>query len=214
MRAKVIIFKFATVMRININTPQIAVLREEIEVKFGCPIRTPRHFTALSYDIEESQKEYLSETTLQRVWLYKPGYDTVAVHTLNVLSRYCGYANWDVFQQYLKDSNHVESELFDGDKLTVANLEPGTRIRIGWRPDRICVIRYLGDSRFETLESVNSKLAAGDTFSCTQMQLGRELRLDNLMRDGKEMSYIAGSRNGLTLLEIVADGCQNATPMR
>lgn len=67
MRAKVILFIFAHVMRININTPQIAVLREEIELKFGCPIRTPRHFTALSYDIEESQKEYLSETTLQRV---------------------------------------------------------------------------------------------------------------------------------------------------
>lgn len=203
MRAKVILFIFAHVMRININTPQIAVLREEIELKFGCPIRTPRHFTALSYDIEESQKEYLSETTLQRVWLYKPGYDTVAIHTLNVLCRYCGYANWDVFLQYLKDSEHVESELFDGEKITVANLEPGTTIRIGWRPDRICIIRYLGEGMFETLESVNAKLAPHDTFSCTHIQLGRELRLDNLMRDGREMSYIAGSRNGLTMLEII-----------
>ncbi|MCQ2064225.1 MAG: hypothetical protein MJY66_00005 [Bacteroidaceae bacterium] len=56
---------------------------------------------------------------------------------------------------------------------------------------------------FETLESVNAKLAPHDTFSCNYLQLGRELVIDNLMRDGREMSYIAGSRNGLTLLEIV-----------
>lgn len=192
-------------MRVKINTPEIAVLREEAELKFGCPIEAPRHFTALSFDIEDSQKEYLSETTLQRVWLYKPGYDTVAVHTLNVLSRYCGYANWDIFQQYLKDSSHIESEMFDGEKIDVSTLKEGTRIRIGWRPDRICIIQYLGNSTFKAIETHNAKLQPGDIFTCSQLQIGRELRLDNLKRDNTEMTYVAGTRNGLSLLEIMAD---------
>ena len=69
-----------------------------------------------------------------------------------------GVGKTTMFLQYLKDSEHVESELFDGEKITVANLEPGTTIRIGWRPDRVCIIRYLGEGMFETLESVNAKL--------------------------------------------------------
>ena len=192
-------------MRININTPEISVLREEVEQRFGCPIRTPRHFAALSFDIEESQKEYLSEATLQRVWQYKHGYDTVAIHTLNVLSRYSGYANWDVFNEYLKDSSHVESEMFDGEVIDVSTLAVGTRIKIGWRPDRICIIEYLGDLHFKAIETHNAKLQPGDLFTCSKIQLGRELRLDNLRRSETEMSYIAGTRNGLTLLEIIED---------
>ena len=192
-------------MRVKINTPEIAVLREEVEQRFGCPIKAPRHFSSLSFDIEESQKEYLSETTLQRVWLYKPGYSTVAIHTLNVLSRYCGYANWDVFKQYLKDSSNIESELFDGDVIDVSSLETGTRIKIGWRPDRICIIEYLGDLHFKAIETTNAKLQPGHIFKCSQIQLGRELRLDNIRRADTQMSYIAGTRNGLTLLEIVKE---------
>lgn len=189
-------------MRVKINTPEIAVLRTEVEQRFGCPIQALRHFSVLSFDIEENQKEYLSETTLQRVWLYKSGYDTVAVHTLNVLSRYCGYANWNMFLQYLKDSSQEESEMFSGDVVEASSLETGVRVKLGWRPDRVCVIEYLGDLHFKVIESRNAKILAGDTFTCTKFQLGRELRLDNLWRSGVEMSYVAGTRYGLTLLEI------------
>lgn len=166
-------------------------------------METPRHFTALSFSIEESQKEYISDTTLQRVWLYKPGYDTVAIHTLNVLCRYCGYANWEVFQEYLKENSPVESEMFDGEVINVSSLEVGTRIKIGWRPDRVGIIEYMGKQYFRLIEIHNSKLQPGDLFTCSNLQLGRELRLDNLRRGETEMSYIAGTRNGLTLLEII-----------
>lgn len=192
-------------MRVKIGTPEIAVLREEVEQRFGCPIQAPRHFSALSFDIEENQNEYLSETTLQRVWLYKSGYDTVAVHTLNVLCRYCGYANWSIFLKCLKNSSPVESEMFSGDVLDASSLDVAARVRIGWRPDRICVFEYLGDLHFKVVESHNAKLQSGDVFTCSKFQLGRELRLDNLMRDETEMSYVAGTRNGLTLLELIKD---------
>lgn len=190
-------------MRVGIHIPEITVLRDEVELRFGTPIKSPRYFSALSLDIEESLKEYLSETTLQRVWLYKPGYSTVAIHTLNVLCRYCGYANWDVFRDYLRDSSNVESELFEGEAVNVASLEAGTRIRIGWRPNRVCIIEYMGQMHFKTIEASNAKLRPGDTFTCSRIQLGRELRLDNLRRGETEMSYVAGTRNGLTLLELI-----------
>jgi len=190
-------------MRISITHPEIAALREAVEIRFGTGILTPRHFIALSQDICDSVREYLSETTLQRLWQYKKGYKTVAVHSLNVLSRYCGFSDWGAFCRHLHDDAQVESALFRGKSLGIDTLAPGALIRICWRPDRECIIRYLGGHRFEAVETHNAKLAAGDSFTCHNLQLGREAQLDNLVRGNADMSYVIGSRNGLTALEIV-----------
>ena len=72
-------------------------------------------------------------------------------------------------------------------------------------PAVMCIIRYLGNLRFKAVETHNSKLCAGDRFSCLQMQLGKELCLDNLVHDNSDMRYVAGNRNGLTVLEVL--GC-------
>lgn len=194
-------------MAIKFNIPEVAALRLAVEKKFGSPVRTPRHFTSLSLDIEEVTREYLSDTTLQRIWQYKTGYDTTAVHTLNVLCHYLGMSDWEDFCARLKESSGAESELDTSDGIDIGSLRAGTCIRIGWLPDRLCVIRYLGDYRFEAVETRNSKLEAGDTFTCVQIQKGREMCLDHLERAGQpEMSYVIGTRNGLTTLEIVSDG--------
>lgn len=190
-------------MRVDINKPEIGALRTAVEQKFGCPMRAPRHFTSLSYDIEEALREYLSETTLQRLWLYKAGYRTVAIHSLNVLSRYVGHSDWEAFCAHLKDNSEVESVLFDGESISIKDLKQGSRIRIGWQPDRDCIIEYLGDFRFRAVETHNAKLSAGDTFTCMRMQIGHEMCLDNLLRGESDMNYVIGTRNGLTTLEIL-----------
>lgn len=192
-------------MRIRINIPEIAALREAVEKKFGTPARAPRHFTALSGSIEEVTKEYISETTLQRIWQYKAGYNSASVHTLNVMSMYLGFTDWEAFCKHLNDSNETESKIFDGESINIDDLKIGAKIRIAWRPDRECIIQYLGNIRFEALETHNSKLAKGDTFTCTQMQKGREMCLDNLVRGESDVTYVIGTKNGLTGLEILED---------
>jgi len=192
-------------MRVKINIPEIATLREAVTQRYGMPVNTPRHFSSLSSEILDAVREYISETTLQRLWLYKTGYDTVAIHTLNVLSHYIGYSDWEAYCKHLKESSGVESIMFDGEKINVDKLKIGTKVRISWMPDRTCIIKYIGNFRFEAIETHNSKLAAGDTFTCTQMQLGREMCLDNLVRGSSDMSYVIGTRNGLTDLSIIED---------
>lgn len=190
-------------MAVDIKSPEIAALREAVEQKLGFKVLTPRHFTALAEAVETELREYLSETTLQRLWEYKKGYDSVALHTLNVLSRYCGYTEWTSFCSHIKAESQVESELFTGDSLDIGKLKPGTKIKIAWRPDRVCIIEYLGNFRFCAIETHNSKLAAGDTFTCRHIQLGREMHLDDLVRGGADMSYVIGTRNGLTGLTVM-----------
>ena len=190
-------------MAVDIKSPEIAALREAVEQKLGFKVLTPRHFTALAEAVENELREYLSETTLQRLWEYKKGYDSVALHTLNVLSRYCGYNEWTSFCSHIKAESQVESELFTGDSLDIGKLKPGTKIKIAWRPDRVCIIEYLGNFRFCAIETHNSKLAAGDIFTCRHIQLGREMHLDDLVRGGADMSYVIGTRNGLTGLTVM-----------
>lgn len=190
-------------MAVDIKSPEIAALREAVEQKLGFKVLTPRHFTALAEAVENESREYLSETTLQRLWEYKKGYDSVALHTLNVLSRYCGYTEWTSFCSHIKAESQVESELFTGDSLDIGKLKPGTKIKIAWRPDRVCIIEYLGNFRFCAIETHNSKLAAGDTFTCRHIQLGREMHLDDLVRGNADMSYVIGTRNGLTGLTVM-----------
>ncbi|MBQ7623376.1 MAG: hypothetical protein IJS66_06535 [Bacteroidales bacterium] len=91
------------------------------------------------------------------------------------------------------------------DGIDIDSLAVGTRIRIGWLPDRLCVIKYLGNYRFEAVETRNSKLCAGDTFTCVHMQLGKEMCLDRLVRENLDLNYVIGTRNGLTTLEIIEE---------
>lgn len=190
-------------MKIDINTPEIATLCDAVEKRFGVPARTPRHFVLLASEIENKTDSYLSETTLQRVWKYKTGYKTIAIHTLNVLCHYIGKSDWEAFCRSLNDDPEVESEMFTNDSVDIDGLSVGDKIKIGWKPNRYCIVEYLGNHRFKAIETFNAKLSPGDSFSCHKMQVGCEWRLEHVVRNESDMSYVAGSRTGLTSLEII-----------
>ena len=89
--------------------------------------------------------------------------------------------------------------------MAVSSLSEGTRLRLGWQPDRVCEVRYLGGNRFVVESVTNGSLRAGDTFSCLQFQVGKPLYMDCFQREGEasgeNQRYAVGRENGLTLLE-------------
>lgn len=105
----------------------------------------------------------------------------------------------------LKESSRIESEEFSGDSIVSTTLKSGQRIRLGWLPDRLIDVEYLGMNRFVVVESLNSSLRPGDSFECIQVQAGRPLYLDRFRRSGTdgEARYVAGERNGLTLVKLL-----------
>ena len=98
-------------------------------------------------------------------------------------------------------STSSESELFIDKAICAADLNIGDKLRIGWPPDRICTIRYLGDNNFIAEETANSTMQPGDTFSCIQIQKGRPLHLDNFRKAGstEKLRYVVGINTGLTI---------------
>ena len=195
-------------MSIQANIPQIAALRKEVGERFGGPLTTHVHFVSLTDAIEMELREHISPTTLERVWGYSTRhYDTVSRRTLDVLARYAGQGSWEDFCARLKDEASSESDFFTDGIMAVSALKEGTRLRLGWQPDRVCEVRYMGNNRFVVESVTNGSLRVGDTFSCMQLQLGRLMYMDCFQRAGEtpaeNQRYAVGRENGLTLLEVV-----------
>ena len=197
-------------MNYKADIPQIAALRLRVEQCVGRVMKTHVDFLQLVDEIESRLKEHVSETTLERVWGYSTrGYDTVSERTLNVLSRLVGTGNWEAFCETLREEARVESEIFVKDALLTSSLKVGAVVRIGWQPNRVCRVRYLGNNRFEAEATENSTMQPGDKFSCLQFQKGRELYLDMFQQADEEgepdvnARYVVGQRNGLTMVELL-----------
>lgn len=193
-------------MSVSVIIPEIVALRQRVEATFGKPLATHNSFIALVDAIESSVKEHLSESTLERMWGYSTrGTDAISLRTLDVLSRYVGAVSWKGFCTDLKESSGVESEEFGGESIISFSLEIGSYLRLGWLPNRLITVQYLGNNRFVVTESLNSSLIPGDSFECLQIQMGRPLYLDRFVRAGSdsETRYVAGEKNGLTLVKVL-----------
>lgn len=193
-------------MSIQANIPEIAALRREVESRFERPLHTHADFVSLTEAIEEALHEHLSPTTLERVWGYSTRhYDTVSRRTLDVLACYAERESWDSYCNYLKQTAGTESDFFTEGILDVSSLTVGTHLRLGWQPDRVCEVRYLGDYRFIVESVTNGSLRVGDTFSCLQFQRGKPLYMDYFEREGEptgqSQRYAVGRENGLTMVE-------------
>ena len=195
-------------MGININIPQILALRCEVEKVFG-KISSHSCLHKLSEEIEQKCKEHISVSTLERLWNYSTRNATnISVRILDIVSSYAGADCWEDFCNRLQKESNRESELFENkETINSSTLKEGTRIKIGWLPDRICEVEYMGDNRFVATHTENSSIKPGDSFRCLQIEQGRELYMDCFTRQGEDMDnscarYVVGQANGITIIEM------------
>ena len=190
-------------MAVRTDIPQIAALRNAVEKHFGHPIESRTDFSLLAQEIERVTHDHIAENTLRRLWGKIAGYGTVFTRTLDVLCRYVGYEHWKTFCTEIQNSSSRESDIVSkGTTIKVEDLVSGDRIRIGWLPDRICVVEYVGGRTFKAIDARNSTLQVGDTFECSIMIKNYPLFVDNLVHGGEHCTrYSIGLTNGLTTLE-------------
>ena len=182
----------------NKSAPEILSLRQDIERDVKRRIRTPHDFEFLSGVIWERLHENLSPTTLKRLWGYIEGADTTRRSTLCLLARFLGYHDWEAYLTPLSERTDVESDTFTAEGIRAEDLGIGDLVEVTWLPNRRCVFRYEGGTRFTVMENDNSKLHVGDTFDAACFLKGQPMYIDNLVRDtNPPVSYVAGSRTGL-----------------
>lgn len=174
-------------------------MRADIEKQVGRSLQSPNDFQYLIQQIWKSKHSILSLSTIKRLWGYVESSSMPRISTLNTLSQFIGYADWNAYLVALEQRSEIESALFDGEGIRTAELTINDRIEVTWQPNRRCVFRYIGGQRFVVEEAVNSKLHQGDTFDAVCFIVQHPMYLDNLLlADGTHTSYVAGKKNGLT----------------
>lgn len=194
-------------MNIRSDAPQVVALRNEVE-KIAGSVSSHSVFEKLSGLIEIKCREYVSVTTLERLWGYSTrGSNNISVRILDILARFTGSKDFKNFCEEVLKERCLESEMFVADDVINSNeLAVGTCIRLAWLPDRICEVEYVGNNRFVVSRTENSSIRPGDSFSCIQIQKGRELYMDCFVRKGESGScnrYVVGQLNGITMVDII-----------
>lgn len=178
-------------------------LKKIILAKLGRTLESPADFDYLSEQIQRTTGEYLSPTTLKRVFGYIPYSGQIRPATLSILARYAGLNGW---QDYL-DKQHVESGFVSAARVMAEELPKGQKLLIAWNPDRECIIEYLGDRRFLVVQSINSKLQVGDQFVAAQFIVGQPLTATDVVSlrnaNSGQSVYVAGAQTGLTKIELL-----------
>lgn len=170
----------------------------EIEKHVQRAMKTHRDFVWLSQEILNSMKEYVSATTLKRLWGHQRDYNHPSLYTLNFLSRYLGYSDYNAFQNGDLD-NCMSSNILTGCYMT-ANLTKDDCLRLSWQPDRHMLVRYLDNDLFEVYEACNCKISVGDTFKSQAFVEGETLTLGGLIHENKgPFVYVIGKLGGVSI---------------
>lgn len=189
-------------MKTEKNSSEVFELRKELERSLGKKLKTPADFEFCVGAIWEQLHQNISPTTLKRMWGYIEGADTTRLSTLNLLSHYLGYSDWDGFRRHLEENSESQSNEMINPTLLSSSLHNGERVEIQWQPNRRCVLEYLGENSFVVIESEHSKLQKGNTFECLSFYLHHPLYIDNLVQgDNAPVSFVVGKRDGLTVVK-------------
>ena len=178
--------------------PEIVSLRRDIENEVKRKIKTPYDFEFLAGVVWERLHEYISPTTLKRLWGYIDGANTTRNSTLCLLSRFLGFEDWDAYLNHLKTVEDEESDAFSGIGVRSEELIAGQEVEVTWLPNRRCVFKYLGQNTYIVTQSYNAKIHVDDTFQAICFLEGHPMYLDNLLHGADEpTSYVAGSKKGI-----------------
>jgi len=186
------------------TTPEIEELKSLVEQKYGKILGTTTDFEEFSLYLEKKTSKRVSASTLKRLYGYVNDDHKPRIVTLDILAQYIGHKSYMEFMQWLKTSTKYNSSFFKANQLVSSDLKEGEEIAIGWSPNRILQLRYLGNSTYEIEAAENSKLQVGDRFVTGCFIKEQPLYLPYIERDGERTaSFVAGRNGGLTLIRMI-----------
>ena len=170
---------------------------KEIEFKFGQEIRYPTDCESLSGHISMITKEHVSTSTLKRLLGFVKGTKEPRLFTLDVLAKYLGYENWDLYiEKFSKTDN---SEFLNIEQVDVSTHDINDSINFSYEPNREVTLRYLGEFMFEVVMSKNSKLLKQDTLKILHFVKHYPLLINSVVRGEMDMGqFKAGKVSGIT----------------
>ena len=191
---------------------QIRNLCKKVEETAAMAVVKSKDFERLAIKIFDRTGTLLSPTTLKRIWGYLKESTVTRKSTLDLLAQYCGWHNFDEF--ITGYSPEIESGYVDAEVLNArTDLKKGCIVKLMWNPARICIVKYLGDCKWEIMKSESTHLKPGDTFRSSVFMSGEPLYLEDLVHEGVPSGiYVCGRRNGIRFAVIDNPNDSSATP--
>lgn len=183
------------------NSAEIEELKNLVEQHYGKALSTTTDFEEYSLYVGRHTGARVSASTLKRMWGYVSDRHKPRRYTLDILARCIGHEDFAAFVAWLKTSSRYNSSFFSANQLISRELSVGDIVEVGWSPNRLVTLRYLGDSRYQVIDSMNSKMRAGDEFITGCFIKGQPLYLPFIQRDGERTPpFVAGRNGGLTVI--------------
>ena len=188
------------------TNPEIEELKSLVEQK-GKLLATTTDFEVFTLQLEKATGKSVSASTLKRLYGYVGDSHKPRITTPDVLAEYLGNKNYIEYVKWLKTSVKYNSSYFKSPQLVSNELQEGAKICIGWSPNRLLKLRYLGGSVYEIEDAENSKLIAGDRFTTGCFIKEQPLYLPYIERNGERTSpFVAGRNGGLTIIKVESNG--------
>ena len=173
-----------------------AEIRAEIERVFGQSLKYPADCQRLALSIRNSINETIGVTTLKRLFGFVSDVNEPRAYTLDILAKYCGYGDYEEMKRGV--AGQGDSDFEKEPDINASSLAPGSVVGFEYLPDRKVRLRYLGDSKFEVLESQNGSLKARDIVSVANFIENSPLVVSSVMRNGVDLGrYTAGKVSGI-----------------
>ncbi len=178
-------------------------VRQMILEKYNTPLQYPQQCEALSMAIYEATGETLSTTTLKRLFGFVKGPKSLRSSSLDIIANYLGYADYDLLLKEIGKNTDI-SDFSNVESNESVNIKVGTVVRISYQPNRVLILRYLGDNKYVVTEARGSKLQKDDVLMISGFYIGFELLISDVVRNGLHLgSYRAAKQGGLTGIEII-----------
>lgn len=180
-------------------------LRTTAEKMIGYKPHTPNDFVRLCDRVFQRTHECVSSSTLRRFWGYNHENVRASRYTLDVLSRFVGFCDYDDFC-----SKGCEDELQSSPvlsyKIGIKELKIGDRLFLTWQPGHSCTIFHKGNGHFYVESSENTRISAGDTFDCYLFVNHEPLYLDNFVHGNSAPGiYVIGKKDGVIVERMNVD---------
>ena len=118
------------------HSPEVIALRKDIEQCIGRALQSPSDFECLIDRVWEKQHQVFSLSTIKRLWGYVGSNGQPRLSTLNTLSQFLGYADWNAYLAHLEQRSESESALFKGEGICTEDLSLNDILQVSWLPVR------------------------------------------------------------------------------
>ena len=173
-----------------------------LKAKSGCDLRLPSDCEFLSLDIQSKIGVRIGATTLKRLVGFAQDERTPHTSTLDAIARYLGYAHWEELAK-IEDAGNSGFDSSD-EEVRSADLPVDTCLEITYLPDRLVRMQYLGNQRYQIVDSQNSKLQTDDEVEIHSFVLHHPLLVLNVWREGKSLGqFTAGRVSGLSSIKVL-----------